>query len=343
MSSAIHKISNPRFKEAISTLWDRGAFIIPTGGDTGKKPLVRMFKNRHPLQLVFEKLKDAESLTYGIRLPHLAVIDIDDPSETLLTEIIDRCGDSPFKVATGRGKHLYYACNEKPTFNFRGSGMPVDIKYGLNAYVIGPHSTRPDGVHYRFEGANLSLNKLPTLNLPRCSRSVGRATLINEGSRNSFLYKQAINYVRTVENENELYENLIYDRDEYCENPQSISDKEVSKIAKWAWLKRLDNKIFEGQHSVFKVDRHAHTTINAHPKGRDAWELYVFLNDKHGHQIGKRFVIDVEAIQQAYKFHFGQRATYTAINTLLELGYLKLVKNYSVQKTKRLFQLSVPV
>ena len=69
----------------------------------------------------------------------------------------------------------------------------------------------------------------------------------------------------------------------------------------------------------------------------------MFLNDKHGHQIGKRFVIDVEAIQQAYKFHFGQRATYTAINTLLELGYLKLVKNYSVQKTKRLFQLSVPV
>lgn len=221
--------------------------------------------------------------------------------------------------------------------------MPVDIKYGINAYVIGPHSTRPDGVHYRFEGANLSLNKLSALNLARCSRSVGRATLINEGSRNSFLYKQAINYVRTVENENELYENLIHDRDEYCENPQSISDKEVSKIAKLAWLKRLDNKIFEGQHSVFKIDRHARTTINSHPKGRDAWELYMFLNDKHGHQTGKRFVINVKAIQQSYKFHFGERATYTAINTLLELGYLKLVKNYSVQKAGRLFQLSIPV
>ena len=273
----------------------------------------------------------------------MAVIDIYDPSETLLTEIIDQCGDSSFKVATGRGKHLYYACNEKPTFNFRASGMPVDIKYGLNAYVIGPHSTRPDGVHHRFEGANLSMNKLPTLNLARCSRSVGRATLINEGSRNSFLYKQAINYVRTVENENELYENLIYDRDEYCEYPHSVTDKEVTGIANWAWGKRLDNKIFNGQHSVFKIDRHAHMTINSHPKGRDAWELYMFLNDKHGHQIGKRFAINVKAIQRAYKFHFGERATYTAINTLLELGYLKLVKNYSVQKAGRLFQISIPV
>ena len=343
MSSAIHQISDPSLRDTISTLWDCGAFLIPTGGETGKEPLLRMSKKRHPLSLVLERLRSKESLTYGIRLPNLAVIDIYDPSETLLTEIIDQCGDSPFKVATGRGKHLYYACNEKPTFNFRASGMPVDIKYGLNAYVIGPHSTRPDGVHHRFEGANLSMNKLPTLNLARCSRSVGRATLINEGSRNSFLYKQAINYVRTVENENELYENLIYDRDEYCENPQSISDEEVRKIANWAWAKRLDNKIFEGQHSVFKIDRHAHTTINAHPKGRDAWELYMFLNDKHGHQIDKRFVIDFKAIHRAYKFHFGQRATYTAINTLLELGYLKLVKNYSVQKAGRLFQLSIPV
>ena len=36
------------------------------------------------------------------------------------------------------------------------------------------------------------------------------------------------------------------------------------------------------------------------------------------------------------------RAMYTAINTLRELGYLKLVKNYSAQRASRLFQLSVP-
>ena len=100
---------------------------------------------------------------------------------------------------------------------------------------------------------------------------------------------------------------------------------------------------FEGQHSVFKVDRHAHKNINAHPKGRDAWELYMFLNDKHGHQIGKRFAINVKAIRRAYKFHFGERAMYTAINTLRELGYLKLMKNYSAQRASRLFQLSIPV
>ena len=343
MSSTIYQISNPCVYETISTLWVRGTFIIPTGGETGKEPLVKMYNNRHPLPLVLEKLRSAESLTHGIRLPNLAVIDIDDPSETLLTEIIDQCGDSPFRVATGRGKHLYYACNQKPASNFRSSGMPVDIKYGLNAYVIGPNSTRPDGVQYLFEGTDLSLERLPALNLPKYSETSERTAMIDEGFRNSFLCKRAMKYVRYVENENELYENLIYDRDEYCENPQSISDKEVRKIANWAWLKRLDNKIFEGQHSVFKVDRHAHTIINSHPKGRDAWELYMFLNDKHGHQIGKRFVIDVKAIQQAYKFHFGQRATYRAIKTLLELGYLKLAKNYSAQRASRLFQLSIPV
>ena len=343
MSSAIHRITNPCVYDTISILWERGAFIIPTGGKTGKEPLVRMYNKRHPLPLVLERLRSAESLTYGIRLPNLAVIDIDDPSETLLTEIIDQCGDSPFKVSTGRGKHLYYACDEKPSFNFRALGKPVDIKYGLNAYVIGPYSTRPDGVHYRFEGKDLFLEELPSLNLPRHSQSAVRATSICEGFRNPFLCKRAIKYVRYVENENELYENLIYDRDEYCEYPHSVTDKEVMGIANWAWGQRLDNKIFEGQHSVFKIDRHAHKNINAHPKGRDAWELYMFLNDKHGHQIGKRFAINVKAIRRAYKFHFGERAMYTAINTLRELGYLKLVKNYSAQRASRLFQLSIPV
>ena len=343
MSSAIHQISNSSLYETISTLWDYGAFIIPTGGETGKEPLLKMYKKRHPLALVIERLSSTKSLTYGIRLPNLAVIDIDDPSATLLTEIIDQCGDSSFKVSTGRGQHIYYACYEKPTLNFRASGKPVDIKYGLNSYVIGPYSTRPDGVQYIFEGTDLFLNELPTLKLPSYSQPAERAPSINEGFRNSFLCKRAMKYVRYVENENELYDNLIYDRDEYCEKPQSVSDKELKKIANWTWEKRVNNKIFEGQHSVFKVDRHAHTTINAHPKGRDAWELYMFLNNKHGHQIGKRFAINVKAIQRAYKFHFGERAMYTAINTLRELGYLKLVKNYSAQRASRLFQLSIPV
>ena len=115
------------------------------------------------------------------------------------------------------------------------------------------------------------------------------------------------------------------------------------KLPLWKTVEiRLNNQLYSNTNSSFKIDRQAYDTIYQHPNGRAAWELYVFLSDKHGHVIGKTFQINVKSLLKNYHFHFGEKAMHQAIKFLLELGYLTLVKNYSAGKSSRLFQLSYP-
>ena len=329
-------------QETIEKLWKHGALIIPTGGPTGKIPLLKFSNKRHPLQLVFSHMKKSNSFTYGIRLPNITVIDIDDHSSVLLSEVIDQLGDTPFKVSTGRGMHLYYSSNQNPNLNFRERSMPIDVKHGINSYVIGPNSLRPDGVFYKFEGEDISLLNLPKLRNREKDRVLYKKGNVVEGNRNSFLVKRAINYVEFVDSEDQLFGNLVFDRDEYCDDAHTISNSEVLKIAKWAWNKRLSNQIYGNKNSSIRIDRQAFHIIYHHENGRAAWELYFFLCDKHAHIAGKTFKINVKSILSRYHFHFGQKAMHRAINLLLELGYLKLAKNYSSGKSSRTFQLSKP-
>ena len=59
--------------------------------------------------------------------------------------------------------------------------------------------------------------------------------------------------------------------------------------------------------------------------------------------IGKTFQINVKSLLKNYHFHFGEKAMHQAIKFLLELGYLTLIKNYSVGKSGRFFQLFKPL
>ncbi|MBT5951332.1 MAG: hypothetical protein HOG90_09395, partial [Betaproteobacteria bacterium] len=66
------------FADTIQNFWEEGAWLMPTGGDDGKRPLLSFSRNaRHSLALVTQKLQEQNSQTYGIRLKGMLVLDID--------------------------------------------------------------------------------------------------------------------------------------------------------------------------------------------------------------------------------------------------------------------------
>lgn len=346
MGKASSNRSYDRLAPFIQKFWDEGAWLMPTGGEDGKRPLLNFSaQHRHPLKLVMQRLQLSNSQTYGVRLKDIVVLDIDNNDTDLIDKMHQRFGRTDCMVQTGRGFHLYYSSNDKVTENLRATGLPIDVKQGANAFVLGPHSLRPDGVFYEYYEEPFSLGDLPRIRQdvqPAFSTVVSAKNKAPEGNRHNFLVIKGSAYIEHVDSQEELLENLLYDRDTYCTHPSTVPDAEVERIAKWWWEKRLKNQIYNKNYSVFKFPRKAYHQLRALPNGYVALDLYLYLHDKHGHILGKTFQISVDALQKTAGFTFGQKALHTAIKQLLELGYLRVYKNYKVGKHGRIFQLSRP-
>ena len=334
------------FASTLQRFWNEGAWLMPTGGDNGKRPLLGFSKNsRHTFELVMRRLEEANSQTYGIRLKGLVVLDIDVEDPSLIAEMHRRFGRTDCIVKTGRGLHLYYSTSEKVSLNLRGEGLPVDVKQGLNAFVLGPHSLRPDGVLYQVYREPFSLCNVPRIQQEKkrnFGTVVSASNKAQSGTRHNFLLRKAREYIENVDSKEELLQNLLYDRDTYCDDPSSVPDVEVEGIANWIWDLRLKNKIYSKNNSDFRISREAFSQIRALPNGYVALDLYLYLNDKHGHILGQTFQINVDALKANGAFPFGQKALHKAIKQLLELGYLTVFKSYHVGKHGRIFQLSKP-
>ena len=345
-----HKLaSNSYWSELIaiiSELYEQGASLIPLGGPSGKRPLVKFGgRSRLPFNDVCKILSKNNSLTYGIRLHNLVVVDIDELDPNVEAKMLEIFGPTKTSVLTSRGKHLYYSNKANLKIKLPAGINKVDLKYGTNSFVVGPYSIRPDGQKYLPEKEEFSLKKLSSIKSISAAQSeVGNKNFhILEGTRNKYLCHKAIEFVSYVDTSDELLANLKYERDNVCENSSSVSDRELNKIVKWAWEKRLSNQVYSNLNSVFKIDRASYHCINQHPNGRAASELYLLLVDKHGHIAGKTFCLNIKALVKDDCIHAGEKALASGIKALLELGYLRMVKNYSVGHHGRKFQLCRPI
>jgi hypothetical protein len=68
-------------------------------------------------------------------------------------------------VQTLRGRHLWHRAPGAALPSLRAEGLPVDVKAGLNAYVTGPSSVRPDGGRYLLARGDLTTNIFTVLAL----------------------------------------------------------------------------------------------------------------------------------------------------------------------------------
>jgi Bifunctional DNA primase/polymerase, N-terminal len=336
--TALRKSNLPDdFRNELARLMRAGLSLLPLGGGAdGKAPLLRSWAGPVlPLGRVLAPLHRTGSQVYGVRLDGLAVIDCDDDSSELVAAMEARFGVSPVHVKTPRGLHLYYRATAQAP-NLRGEGLPVDIKIGPRAYVVGPLSQRPDGGLYSPAKGLLGKDALPVL---RCA-SIAKATAIQSGNRHNELVKEAMRMVELVDGAEELQDNLAGIRDDWCVDPDTIPDSELHGIAVWAWKCRLENRVYRGRDSAFPMQRLAVDALRGQPNGVDAIALLVLLVDQHGHSPGKRFPLDFAAMRSAGLLNLSIPRLRAARRTLEDTGLLRLAGRHRAGSRPQTFVLT---
>jgi hypothetical protein len=329
------------FRNELARLVRAGFPLLPLGGgDDGKAPILSNWAGPVlPLARVLAPLYRAGSQVYGIRLDGLAVVDCDDGSADLVAEIEARFGPSPVHVTTPRGRHLFYRAAGSPP-NLRAEGLPVDIKTGPRAYVVGVGSTRPDGGRYRPAKGLLGVNPLAPLRMPADPQNKALGEAIPVGHRHAVLVKEAIQMLEYVDSAEELAANLAAVRDDLCENAGTMPDSELRGIAVWAWKARLENRIFRGRDSAFSVHRLALDALRRWDNEIDAIALYLLLIDMHGHAPGKRFALDFQAMRDAGLTRLSIPRLRAARRTLQAVGLLQLVGKHRAGSVHQTFALT---
>lgn len=328
------------FRNELARLVRAGFPLLPLGGGAdGKAPLLRSWAGPVlPLARILAPLYRSGSQVYGIRLDGLAVVDCDDDSPDLVAALEARFGPSPVHVKTPRGRHLYYrAAGAAP--NLRGEGLPVDIKTGPRAYVVGPLSLRADGGSYSPAKGLLGPDALPPLRMAHSPPSAATAP-IPVGYRHVLLVKEAVAMIEYVDSAEELAGNLAGVRDDLCEDASTMPDSELKAIAAWAWRARLENRIFKGRDSAVSLHRLALDALRKWDNDCDAIALYALLQDLHGHIPGKRFALDFKSMRAAGLIKLSVPRLRAARRTLEAVGLVRLVGNYRVGSVHQTFTLA---
>ena len=344
--SALHKSDLPNdFRNELARLVRAGFPLVPLGGGAdGKAPLLRSWAGPVlPLARILAPLYRAGLQVYGVRLDGLAVIDCDEDSGDLVEAMEARFGPSPVHVKTPRGRHLYYRTNGSPP-NLRGEGLPVDIKTGPRAYVVGPLSQRPDGGLYLHAKGLLGKDALPPLRASqgpqRAVAGNARAETIPVGQRHAELAREAKKMVELVDSVEELMATLQAVRDEFCADPATMPDREVRGIANWFWKRRMENRNFKGRDSEFSLKRSALDALRGWQNQTDALGLYVMLVDLHGHTPGKRFALDFKAMRESGLTELSIPRLRAARRTLQTVGLLSLVGKHQAGAKHQTFTLN---
>lgn len=326
--TALRKSDLPEpLRNELARLVRAGFPLLPLGGGVdGKTPLARAWAgSAMPLGNVLAPMHRTGSRAYGIRLDGLVVVDCDIDDPGLVADLESRFGPSPVHIKTPRGRHLYYRPSG-PVPNLRGEGLPVDIKTGGRAYVVGPLSERRDGGIYAPVRGLLGLDTLPPLR--PVSGPLAKSVTVPVGNRHNTLVKEAIRMVEYVDSAEELATNLCGLRDDLCGDPATMPDSELRAIAAWAWTRRLEGKLYRGRDSEVRLNRLAIDALLALANGPDALALLVRLLDKHGHMPAKRFSLNHPAMHKAGLTHLSRRNFLAARRTLEAVGLLRLADKH---------------
>jgi hypothetical protein len=326
-------------RNEVARLKGAGFSLLPLGGGAdGKTPLTRAWAGPvMPLRQIFGPMHRSGSCAYGVRLDGLAVIDCDADDPILTSTLEARFGPSPVHVKTPRGLHLYYrAAGTVP--NLRGEGLPVDIKTGGRAYVVGPLSVRPDGGFYAPAKGLLGVDDLPPLHA--ATVPLAGAVMVPHGQRHNALVKEAIRMVEFVDSAEELTANLCGLRDDLCGDPATMPDSELRGIAHWAWSCRLEGKIFSGRDSDFRLNRLGLDALRGKPGGSNATALLVLLTDMHGHAPGKRFALAFEEMRRSGLTELPVARLREARRMLEAAGLLQLVGNHRAGSALQTYRLT---
>ncbi len=275
-----------------------GLRVFPTGGEDGKKPLIRYWPKvgrRYGLELI-QKFPEA-----NIGIPDgdhggITRIDVDDPA--LATYAIDRFGDTPMKVGTpSDGLHLWYKASGEGR-KIRLEGLRIDV-LGRGGYGLAPPSINPQKGAYAFlEGHPGLIERLPKIRPGALSASVyGRPPApartsspkplqeMRDGDgRNSTLFKTARREAVESETVDGLTETLLVHNERFGE---PLLYAEVERIARSVMRYKSEGRLWlPGSEAHAQIARSE--LYNLGDNG-DAVLLLLRLRTEHGWRNGGHF------------------------------------------------------
>lgn len=320
----------PIFGLHCAALSKLGLIVIPTGGDDGKKPLVK-FPKRHYSPATAQRLarrytNENIAILTGIGSCRLTVIDIDDIK--LLPRMIDRFGDTPVQVATPKGGvHMYYRHSGEGCYTGL-DGLKVDVR-GAGGIIIAPPSVRRcapyKGQAYTFiKGSWSDLKNLPPIksgSLIRDDRKpTGTLHTVENGTRNDRLFSRLMREARHCDDLQTLQDVALTLNGQI---PEPLPESEALKVAESAWGYEEAGKNWCGGGGIIPVRRDALSLMRHSPDGT---LLYLELLGAHT-EPGKAFAVSPEGMQKAQYFPKWSVKRYRAARQeLLDAGLLALVR-----------------
>ena len=324
---------NGPFADAAHEFAVRGLAVLPLGGDDGKSPLIKFGSwKRPPTAGAVEKwIARFGSKNIGIACgpSNIVVVDCDDPKQA--GDLEKMFGSTPFVVETPSGGcHLYYRNNGERCHNLRPDGLAADIK-GIGGQVAAPPSIRPTGQHagqiYRLVAGTFDdfarlpqvrPGSLPEAIAPRCDRrGIDNAASVIVGKRNNFLFDQAMQLARCVDDLEALIDALAGNNSAL---PQPLDHSEVVKIARSAWSYEERGLNWAGGTERPELTLAGLRDFARKPK---ALLLLTWLRVAHGARRGAPFAISAHAMETANVIPGWQARNYREERrNLEEMGYL---------------------
>ncbi len=311
---------------------ERGLRVFPTGGDDGKRPLVKWgrFRKGQSEKTVARLTERFPNENIGIitGLKHgITVIDVDEPS--LAPDVIARCGDTPLKIRTPRGGFhlLYHARGEKNVQAL--DGARVDVR-GVGGFINAPPSRRPgfDQPYEVVDGSLADLDRLPTVNagsLPLHRSAIYKpctasddptkcwAGLVEGDGRNRELFHQGLGAASKAATDAELLSWALKRNTDFAE---PMPEDEVRKLVDSLWRYREAGKLIPPGMQAAIVDLDDIQTLIGNA---DALALWTFLKARHW-KLRPEFIITPKAL--AASFCWARKRIEKARDHLIAGGFL---------------------
>ncbi len=312
-----------------------GAAVIPCGGDDGKRPLVswRKMTRSTTAQLLPRWRETFADANVGVLTgpSRLTVVDVDSPDDSLVRECLARFGHTPLQARTPRGgSHLFYRSNGEAT-RTKLEQQPIDIR-GVGGFVVVAPSQRPGGGRYEIARGNIDdLERLPPIKpgtlaplvvqnaplrhlSPTTRLRLGRDR-VTEGSRNSTLWRAAMEEARRCETQYELQAHVEILNEGRCDPP--LDHAEVIRIAASAWEYEQTGRNWVGGGARVCLDVEELDRLVKHP---DAAVLLLVLRKEH-HGFNQQFAISPRGMAAAGQFKgWSESRIRNARSRLLDLG-----------------------
>ena len=245
---------------------ERGISLIPCGPN--KAPLVKNPQKfgRKASKEIASKFSEARAFGYYCgRRNGITVLDVDTTDESVLSDALNRHGQTPIVVRTGSGKfHALYRFNNEKRAIRAWDGLPIDLLG--SGLAIAPPSHVTKGDYQIIHGHLDDLDRLPIMRELEDRLYVGRASgprpqKQGEG-RNDDLWRRLMRDAHHVDDFEQLLDRAETLNQEYVEPMQQA---EITKIARsaWGYTERGENRF--GQHGAWFPTDEANELIQASP------------------------------------------------------------------------------